>query len=185
MTIAFHGAAQTVTGSKHLLTLADNKKILLDCGLFQGMGPETDVLNASFGFVAAEVNWLILSHAHIDHSGLIPQLVKEGFKGKIFATPATKDLATVLMADAAGIQENDLKFVNKRRAAEGLPALQPLYSAEDALKAQDYFETIDYNTWFTIAAGIDCCFTDVGHIIGSAAVHLKISQSRKFTPPQF
>lgn len=181
MTIAFHGAAQTVTGSKHLLTLADNKKILLDCGLFQGMGQETDVMNASFGFVAADVNWLILSHAHIDHSGLIPKLVKEGFKGKIFATPATKDLATVLMADAAGIQENDLKFVNKRRAAEGLPALQPLYSAEDALKAQDYFETIDYNTWFTIAAGIDCCFTDVGHIIGSAAVHLKITEAGKLT----
>lgn len=181
MKIAFHGAARTVTGSKHLLTLNNSKKILLDCGMFQGMGNDTDTLNASFGFNAGEVNYLILSHAHIDHSGLIPKLVKEGFTGKIFATPATKDLAAVLMEDSAGIQENDLKFINKRRAAEGLQYLLPLYTTEDALHAVDFFETVEYDTWFTIEEGIEFCYTDVGHIIGSTAVHLKITESGKLT----
>ncbi len=181
MKIAFHGAARTVTGSKHLVTLNNGKKILLDCGMFQGMGNETDTLNASFGFTASEVDYLILSHAHIDHSGLIPKLVKDGFNGKIFATPATKDLAGVLMEDSAGIQENDLKFINKRRAAEGLSYLQPLYTTADALKAQDFFEKVDYDTWFTIEEGIEFCYTDVGHIIGSTAVHLKITENGKLT----
>ena len=181
MKIAFHGAARTVTGSKHLVTLNNGKKILLDCGMFQGMGNETDTLNASFGFTASEVDYLILSHAHIDHSGLIPKLVKEGFNGKIFATPATKDLAGVLMEDSAGIQENDLKFINKRRAAEGLSYLQPLYTTADALKAQYLFEKVDYDTWFTIEEGIEFCYTDVGHIIGSTAIHLKITENGKLT----
>ena len=181
MKIAFHGAARTVTGSKHLVTLNNGKKILLDCGMFQGMGNETDTLNASFGFTASEVDYLILSHAHIDHSGLIPKLVKDGFNGKIFATPATKDLAGVLMEDSAGIQENDLKFINKRRAAEGLSYLQPLYTTADALKAQSLFEKVDYDSWFTIEEGIEFCYTDVGHIIGSTAVHLKITENGKLT----
>jgi metallo-beta-lactamase family protein len=176
MKIAFHGAARTVTGSKHLLTLKNGKKILLDCGMFQGMGKDTDALNASFGFNAEEIDYLILSHAHIDHSGLIPKLVKDGFKGKIFATPATKDLAAALMEDSAGIQENDLKFLNKRRAAEGLPLLQPLYTTADAIHAQSFFEKVEYDTWFTIEEGIEFCYTDVGHIIGSAAIHLKITE---------
>ena len=127
MKIAFHGAARTVTGSKHLLTLTNGKKYLLDCGLFQGMGKDTDAMNRDFGFVSSEIDYLILSHAHVDHCGLIPKLVKEGFNGKIFATPATKDLAAILMADSAGIQENDIKFENKTRAAQGKPYLQPLY----------------------------------------------------------
>ena len=97
MKIAFHGAARTVTGSKHLITLKNGQKILLDCGMFQGLGKETDILNSNLGFEATEVNVMILSHAHIDHSGLIPKLVKDGFSGSIFCTPATKDLATILM----------------------------------------------------------------------------------------
>src|SRR5690348_13248942 len=99
MKIAFHGAARTVTGSKHLLTLENGTQILLDCGMFQGLGAQTDVLNSDFGFDASAVNYLILSHAHIDHSGLIPKLVKEGFKGKIFCTAPTKDLALLLLHD--------------------------------------------------------------------------------------
>ena len=95
MKITFHGAARTVTGSKHVITLSNGKKILLDCGLFQGMGQETATLNASFGFDPKEINYLILSHAHIDHCGLIPKLIKEGYNGKVFATPATKDLASL------------------------------------------------------------------------------------------
>ena len=108
MKIAFHGAARNVTGSKHLITLKNGKNILLDCGLFQGSGKDTDSMNRELGFDAADVDVLILSHAHIDHSGLIPKLVKDGFKGPIFCTPATKDVVLVLLAVSANIQENDV-----------------------------------------------------------------------------
>lgn len=181
MKIAFHGAAQTVTGSKHLITLDNGKKILLDCGLFQGMGDQTDELNKDFGFNAGDVDYVILSHAHIDHCGLLPKLVKDGYAGKIFATPATKDLASILMEDSAGIQENDIKFVNKRLALEGLPYAQPLYTTLDALAAADGFETVEYDTWFTIDENISFSYTDAGHIIGSAAVHLRITENGKLT----
>src|SRR5476649_912400 len=126
MKIAFHGAARTVTGSKHLITLNSGTKILLDCGMFQGLGKETDNLNMTLGFDAATVNYLLLSHAHIDHSGLVPKLVKEGFKGKICCTPATKDLTAILLEDSAEIQRDDTKFINKKRARLGLPPYQPL-----------------------------------------------------------
>ena len=109
MKIGFHGAARTVTGSKHLLILSNGKKYLLDCGMYQGMGSETDELNHEFGFNPEEVDHMILSHAHIDHCGLIPKLVKDGYRGSVFATPATKDLASILLADSAGIQENDFR----------------------------------------------------------------------------
>lgn len=179
MKIAFHGAARTVTGSKHLFTLSNGKKYLLDCGMFQGMGKETADLNNHFGFDAAAVDHLILSHAHIDHCGLVPKLVKDGFNGKIFATPATKDLAAILMEDSAGIQENDLKFVNKRRAAEGLPYFLPLYTTEDALRAVEHFETVEYDQWFTIDENVQVMFKEAGHIIGSATVNLKIKENGK------
>jgi len=126
MKIGFHGAARTVTGSKHLLILNNGKKYLLDCGMYQGMGAETDELNREFGFNPEEIDHMILSHAHIDHCGLIPKLVKDGYRGVVYATPATKDLASILLADSAGIQENDLKYVNKTRAAQGKPYISPL-----------------------------------------------------------
>ncbi|MFN0082003.1 MAG: MBL fold metallo-hydrolase [Ferruginibacter sp.] len=181
MTITFHGAAQTVTGSKHIVTLNNGKKLLLDCGLFQGMGDDTDALNKDLGFDAKDIDYVILSHAHIDHCGLLPKLVKEGYKGKIYATPATKDLAGILMEDSAGIQENDAKFVNKRLALQGLPSVTPLYTTLDALAASDRFETIAYEQWFVIDENISFCFTDAGHIIGSAAVHVKITENGKQT----
>jgi metallo-beta-lactamase family protein len=174
MKIAFHGAARTVTGSKHLLTLKSGRTILFDCGMFQGMGKETDTLNRHFGFDAARVDYLILSHAHIDHSGLIPKLVKDGFTGRIFATPATRDLAAIMLEDSAGIQQSDIKFINKQRAAAGQIYLEPLYTEEDVAKAMALFEVVDYGEWFTIEDGIEFCYTDAGHIIGSAAVHVKI-----------
>src|ERR1700754_2307351 len=132
MKIAFHGAARTVTGSKHLITLSNGRKYLLDCGMFQGMGRDTDSLNRHWGFEPREVNHLILSHAHIDHSGLIPKLVKDGFEGKIFCTPATRELTGILLEDSAGIQQDEAKYANKRRTAEGLPYIQPLYTEVDA-----------------------------------------------------
>ena len=181
MKIAFHGAARTVTGSKHLLTLNNGKKYLLDCGMFQGMGEDTDRLNRDFGFDPTDIDYLILSHAHIDHCGLIPKLVKDGFNGKIFCTPATKDLANILMLDSAGIQENDLKFKNKRRAEHGLPDYLPLYSTEDAMNAAQHFVKVEYDQWFTIDENIDLLYKDAGHIIGSATVHLKIKENGKET----
>ena len=177
MKIAFHGAARCVTGSKHLLTLINGKKILLDCGMFQGMGQETDGLNRNWGFNPSELTVVVLSHAHIDHSGLLPKLVKDGFKGKIYCTPATKELATVLMEDSAGIQEGDIRYVNKKRAAKGLPFLQPMYTTEDAIEAANQFVAIDYNTWQKIEEGVELQFTDAGHIIGSAAVHLRVQEN--------
>jgi metallo-beta-lactamase family protein len=178
MKIAFHGAARTVTGSKHLITLSNGNKYLLDCGMFQGMGKDTDMLNRNWGFVPTEVTHLILSHAHIDHSGLIPKLVKDGFAGKIFCTPATKDLATLLLEDSAEIQESDIKYVNKRRAADGLPYLKPLYSLDDAKLAASYFQSVDYGQWHRIDEYVELQYTDAGHIIGSAAVHLKITEAK-------
>jgi metallo-beta-lactamase family protein len=181
MKIAFHGAARTVTGSKHLLTLKNGKKILLDCGMFQGLGRETDVLNREFGFEPHEVDVMILSHAHIDHSGLIPKLVKDGFMGTIFCTPATKDLTTVLLADSAEIQEDEIKYTNKRRAADGLPYLRPLYTIEDARKCDEHFQKVDYGTWFDVTDGVQAMYTDAGHIIGSACVHVKVTEDGKET----
>lgn len=185
MKIAFHGAARTVTGSKHLITLKNGKKYLLDCGMFQGMGKDTDALNRHFGFDAASVTTLILSHAHIDHCGLIPKLVKDGFDGKIYCTPATKELAAVMLEDSAGIQENDVKYENKRRAQQGLPYLKPLYDTNDAMAAMDHFVAVDYDRWHTIDENLEVQYTDTGHIIGSAAVHLKIKEGGKTTRLSF
>jgi metallo-beta-lactamase family protein len=181
MKIAFHGAARTVTGSKHLLTVKNGKKVLLDCGMFQGLGKETDILNREFGFHPGEVDAMILSHAHIDHSGLIPKLVKEGFKGKIFCTPATKDLTIVLLRDSAEIQEDEIRYTNKRRAADGLPYLKPLYTIDDARNCENLLTTIEYHTWFDVTDGVKAMFTDAGHIIGSACVNIKVTEEGKQT----
>lgn len=181
MKIAFHGAARTVTGSKHVLTLKNGTKILLDCGMFQGLGKETDMMNRHFGFDPREVDVMILSHAHIDHSGLIPRLVAEGFEGKIFCTSATKDLTTVLLKDSAEIQEDDIKYKNKRRAAEGMPYLTPLYTKDDAEKATEHFIEQSYNQWFDVTDGVQAMYTDAGHIIGSAAINIRIKENAKET----
>lgn len=185
MKIAFHGAARTVTGSKHLITLQNGKKLLLDCGLFQGLGKDTNMLNASFGFEAASVNYLVLSHAHIDHCGLIPKLVKNGFAGKIFSTPATRELGGILLEDSAQIQRDDTRFINKRRAKQGLPPYEPLYDLDDAQEAMKLFTTVNYDTWTSIDEDIELMYTDAGHIIGSAAVHLRIREKDKTTAITF
>jgi metallo-beta-lactamase family protein len=137
------------------------------------------VLNREFGFNPAEVTHLILSHAHIDHSGLIPKLVKDGFSGKIYCTPATKELTAVLLEDSAGIQEDDVKYINKRRAVDGMPYLKPLYTEEDARNAMTNFVTVEYDNWFRVDENVEIQYTDAGHIIGSAAVHLRITEDGK------
>ena len=174
MKISFHGAARTVTGSKHLVQLDNNESFLLDCGLFQGMGRDTDSLNAKFGFDATKVDYVILSHAHIDHSGLLPKLVKEGFTGKIYCTPGTRALAEILLEDSAMIQRDDAKYGNKRRAKQGLPPIEPLYDIDDVNLTIPLFKAVDYNTPTKISDSVEVLFTDAGHIIGSAAVSLKI-----------
>jgi metallo-beta-lactamase family protein len=179
MKIAFHGAARTVTGSKHLITLKNGKKILLDCGMFQGMGKDTDAYNRDFGFLPSEVDVMILSHAHIDHSGLIPKLVKEGFTGSVFCTPATKELSAVLLEDSGEIQESDIKYSNKKRKAQGEALLQPLYRKEDAINCVGQFVPRKYDEWFPVIEGVEALFTDAGHIIGSACVHVRITENGK------
>ncbi|WP_343699952.1 MBL fold metallo-hydrolase [Chitinophaga sp.] len=176
MKIAFHGAARTVTGSKHLITLKNGKKILLDCGMYQGMGRETVPLNHDFGFDPQEVDIMILSHAHIDHSGLVPRLCKLGYKGNIYCTPASRDLSEILLLDSAEIQEDDIKFVNKKNAREGKPYIQPLYTVQDAKRAVDQLTPVPYGEWRRIDEDVEVLFTDAGHIIGSACVHLRITE---------
>jgi metallo-beta-lactamase family protein len=179
MRLSFHGAARNVTGSKHLITLDNGIKVLLDCGMFQGMGEETDALNEHFGFNPAQVNYLILSHAHIDHSGLIPRLVAQGFKGEIYCTAATMDLARILLMDSAKIQQQDSEYSNKHRARKGLPLLKPLYTEDDAIACLRQFRIMKYNTELQINENIKVELTDVGHIIGSAAIHLTINENGK------
>lgn len=181
MKIAFHGAARNVTGSKHLITLNNGKKILLDCGMFQGMGQETDELNENFGFDAATVDYLILSHAHIDHTGLVPRLVAQGFKGVIYGTEATKELTQILLLDSAKIQEGDLKYENRKRKKRGQPLASVLYNEEDVAKALANFIAVEYKNETRVTEGVTLQYLDAGHIIGSATVNLTIIEEGKTT----
>jgi len=181
MKLSFHGAAGTVTGTKHLLTLSDGRKFLLDCGLFQGMGRDTDQLNSDFGFHPAEVEAVILSHAHIDHSGLIPKLIKEGFTGAIFCTPPTRDLSEILLYDSAEIQTYEIEYINRRRAKRGQPPYEPLYDTDDVSQALERFLTFQYDEWFRVGRGVKACFTNAGHLIGSAAISLMVEEEEKTT----
>lgn len=177
-----HGAAGTVTGSKHLIEIRGDHgvfRMLLDCGMFQGEAlrdVEKDP-NRSFGFDPTDIDVLVLSHAHIDHSGLIPRLVAEGYKGPIWSTPATRDLCTIMLMDSAHIQEYDHQYDVKRAKQRGtMEELEgPLYTKDDVQPAMDLFRTIGYNEPTEIGPGITLTYTDAGHILGSAAVHLEIT----------
>jgi metallo-beta-lactamase family protein len=181
MKIQFFGAAREVTGSKHLLTLNNGKTILLDCGLFQGKGLETEEENRDLGFHAPNIDFLILSHAHIDHSGAIPFLVNSGFHGTIVTNHATRDLCAIMLADSGRIHESDTKMHNKRRAEEGLPPVEPLYTQKDAEAAMQYFISISYDKEFQVCDGVKVKFTDAGHILGSSVVNLTIIEEGKET----
>lgn len=181
MIITFHGAAQNVTGSKHLIKLENGTQILLDCGMFQGMGEDTEGLNGHFGFRPDKIDYLILSHAHIDHCGLIPRLVAEGFKGTIFSTAPTMDLARILLNDSAHIQEQDAEFSNKSRRKKNLPLLEPLYTEDDVMATMRLFKIVDYEEDIEIDPRVTIRFTDAGHILGSASVHLSILEDGKYT----
>jgi metallo-beta-lactamase family protein len=172
--ITFCGAAQTVTGSAHLLELDDGTKILFDCGLYQGREDKYENFNQEWLFDPKDLDYLILSHAHIDHSGRIPKLVKDGFNGDIICTSATRDLAAIMLLDSAFIQEKDVVYINKRRERLGLNPIDPLYTAVDAKKALDQFIGVGYRRWYKINEDLSVMFRDSGHILGSASVTLRI-----------
>ncbi|GAB3033669.1 MBL fold metallo-hydrolase RNA specificity domain-containing protein [Spirosoma pulveris] len=174
MTIQFFGAARTVTGSKHLITTIGGKQILLDCGLFQGIN--TDELNQQFGFDPAQVDYMVLSHAHIDHTGLIPRLVRQGFSGPIYTTASTIDLCEVMLLDSARIQERDLERVNKRRIRRNEPELEVLYDEKDVEQALGQMQAVEYNKPFVICDEVTGLLTDAGHLLGSASVSLTIRE---------
>lgn len=181
MTIEFLGAAREVTGSKHLITTDSGVKILLDCGMYQGKGLETDADNRELGFNPSEIDYLILSHAHIDHSGLIPYVVKNGFRGTILCTPATRDLCAIMLPDSGNIQELDTITFNKKREKQGLPGVEPIYTADDARYAMQYFVSIPYNRELKFGT-FSIMFTDSGHILGSATCNIKIFDNGKPEP---
>ena len=179
MKIAFHGAARTVTGSKHLLQLHNGKNILLDCGMFQGLGKETFAMNSHWGFDPTCLAYVIISHAHIDHVGLLPKLVKDGFKGNIYCTTQTVELAKILMMDSAHIQEADVEHVNRKNEKRGLPPEEPLYTTDDVPEVYPHMVAVPYDTPFKIDEDVELLYTDVGHILGSAAVNLRIKEGGK------
>lgn len=181
MKIKFCGAARTVTGSSHLIIIDDGFKILLDCGLFQGHKAYVDEWNQKFSFDPKEINVLVLSHAHIDHCGRIPKLVREGFSGPIYCTPATLDLVKIMLLDSAHIQVKDSEFHNKKRKKQGLPELQPLYRPEDVGKAMFQFKPVAYEEWFPLRNDVQFLFRDNGHILGSGSVTVKIQSPGKET----
>lgn len=180
MKISFHGAARTVTGSKHLIHVNNPaKKILLDCGLFQGMGKDTLRLNAEWGFEPSKIDYVIVSHAHIDHIGLLPKLVKDGYNGKIYCTKASEGLIKLLLLDSAYIQQADVKHINRIRDRQGRDKVEPLYDEQDAMNVLSHIVMVDYNEHYKIDDTVELLYTDCGHILGSAAVNLKIWENGK------
>jgi len=165
MQIEFYGAARTVTGSQHLLTFGEYK-ILLDCGLFQGRRAEAQEFNRKMHWDVRELDAVILSHAHIDHSGNIPSLVKHGFSGSIYATPATRDLCAIMLMDSAMIQMKDAEHLLKHRGEH----VDPLYDIDDVANAMQLFDPIPYHSTFSPVPGMNVTFYDAGHLLGSACI---------------
>jgi metallo-beta-lactamase family protein len=181
MKIRFLGAAREVTGSKHLIITDSGKKILLDCGMFQGKGLETDEMNRSLGFDPAVIDHVILTHAHIDHSGLIPYIYKMGFRGSVISSSATRDLCAIMLADSAYIQVHDTYTFNKRRAKKGLPLVTPIYNQEDAAACMKLFIGVPNDMKFRIDDRIKVRFTNTGHMLGSGVANIQITENGKTT----
>ncbi len=182
MKIKFCGAAREVTGSCHLITLDDGFTILLDCGLYQGRNEELADFNDTWLFEPSKIDCLLLSHAHIDHTGRLPKLVKDGFNKTIYATHATRDLSGLMLMDSAKIQENDAEYDKKKAQQEGKTSTsEPLYTVENARQTLSLFAGFNYGVWFKIRENIEVMFTDAGHILGSASISIRITEGSKLT----
>jgi metallo-beta-lactamase family protein len=178
--IHFNGAARTVTGSQYLFEI-NGSRILLECGLFQGRRADTYERNRMFRFDPKTIEAVLLSHAHIDHSGNLPNLVKQEFGGPIYATPASVDLANIMLQDSGRIQEADADFVSQKRLRRGEPAVEPIYTLEDAEKVAEYFRPRNYNQPFEVLPGVMAEFVEAGHILGSAAIRLEVEEKKRKT----
>lgn len=180
MNVKFLGAAMSVTGTCHLIT-TDKYKILLDCGQFQGSKALEELNGKEFGFDPTEIDFMILSHAHIDHSGRIPLLTKRGFKGRIYCTDATADLVDIMLKDSGYIHEKEAEWTNRKAERSGKPFVEPLYTLEDATEAVEYLEPVLYGQLHEINPDIRVRFSDAGHILGSSIVELWISEGEHIT----
>ncbi|MEI6408915.1 MAG: MBL fold metallo-hydrolase [Bacteroidota bacterium] len=187
MKIKFCGAAREVTGSSHLLILNDGTQILLDCGLYQGgdddgqSGDDHPMagFNDKWLFNPKDIDCLLLSHAHIDHTGRVPKLVSEGFSGKIYGTHATRDLCSIMLLDSAKIQEGDAEYYNKKRRKQNEAEHKPLYTTADVYQALEQFCSYNYEQWFHVHPDVEVQYRDSGHILGSASINLKITEGER------
>lgn len=175
MRISFHGAAQTVTGSQHLIEI-NGTRLLLECGLYQGKRADAFVRNRNFKYDPRSVGAMILSHSHIDHCGNLPNLVKQGFNGPIYLTKPAADLTDVMLRDSGHIQESDAEYLNKKRRARGEALIEPLYTQKDAEQVSEYFVATNYDETFEPAPGVTARFVEAGHILGSAAISLELEE---------
>ncbi|MCW8964137.1 MAG: MBL fold metallo-hydrolase, partial [Gammaproteobacteria bacterium] len=176
MQLEFYGATSGVTGSCHIIR-ANGKTVLLDCGLIQGRKEETEKNRAAFPFNPNEIDAVVLSHGHIDHSGRIPMLIKQGYQGPVYTHNATKELLSILLQDAASLQESDARYENKRRNRKSKPSIEPLYTVEDALNALNNIEGVSYRVKKEFLPGFTLRLQDAGHILGSASIELWIEEN--------
>ncbi|MFA5190926.1 MAG: MBL fold metallo-hydrolase, partial [Verrucomicrobiia bacterium] len=175
----FYGAAQTTTGSRHVLAV-NGTQLMVECGMFQGPRAESTERNSTFSFDPKTIDAAVVSHAHIDHTGALPTLVKRGFTGNIYATSATRDLSAVMLQDSAHVQRYDAEFVSRKRAKKGLPPVAPVYNEKEAEASIRQFVGLGYERPLWIADGVQVRFRDAGHILGSAHVSLDVREgSRK------
>lgn len=171
--ILFHGACEEVTGSMHMIEVR-GKWVALDCGMFQGRRADSETKNREWPMEPHKIDAVVLSHAHIDHTGRLPRLVRDGFDGPIYCTPATRDLSAVMLPDSAHIQQEDVKYLNKRRQRKGLDPVEPLYDEEDAVAAVRLMRSMPYQSRFDVVPGLSALFQDAGHMLGSSSVSLEV-----------
>ena len=176
--LSFHGAARTVTGSCYLLE-TDDARVLVDCGMFQGSKTMSELNYRPFPFDPKTLDAMLLTHAHIDHSGVIPKLTKHGFAGKIHCTPGTIDLCQIMLPDSGFIQESEVRNLNQRNERRGIPLVEPIYTLEDAMASLKHFSPVEYETWLTPAKGIRARYWNAGHLLGSASIEVEVEQSAK------
>lgn len=182
--ILFFGAARDVTGSMHMIRI-DDHWVALDCGLYQGKRAEAEAKNREWPVPPEQIAAVLLSHAHIDHSGRLPLLVKEGFAGPVYCTPATRDLCAIMLPDSAHVQEEDVYYLNKRRKKKGLGPIEPLYDYDDALAAIQVIQSVSYDRLFQVVPGLLACFQDAGHMLGSSGIRLEFAKRNGHTPSVF